>query len=80
MQEFLTPQEVDLLEIYRNYCKKDLVWTLENVLPYIADDEMIATIGSLLEKLDPISQEDYEWLLLYCFGLEAADDTYGRYR
>ena len=32
MQEYLNAQETDLLEIYRNYRREDLIWTLENVL------------------------------------------------
>ncbi|MBR3195149.1 MAG: hypothetical protein IKF50_00450 [Clostridia bacterium] len=79
MQEYLNAQETDLLEIYRNYRREDLIWTLENVLPYIADPEMGRTAESLIEKLEAITQEEYERLLLYCFGLDAADGGPGRY-
>ena len=75
MEELLNPQEIDLLEIYRNYSLADLVWTLENVLPYIDDPWMTKTILSLLSKLEDLTQQEYEKLLLYCFGLQASDGT-----
>ena len=45
----------------------------------VADPEMGRTAESLIEKLEAITQEEYERLLLYCFGLDAADGGPGRY-